>query len=266
MAVYADALRLMFPDLDPVVDDLFLLEGHQIAGLPERAPHRELAVVLRHRPDLVRFFSTRHPPIRAFLAGLVGGAEQSGPTFVEAADALVWEIADLIVYQRAPEMYDDAVQYAWDRTALAELEPLEGKTIVDGGAGTGHVTFAVAVAAASVFAVEPVASLRAYIRDKARRNGHNNVFVIDGLLSSIPLPDGSVDAIVTQRAIGWDLVAELDEIERVVQRGGAALHLMGGPFPADKDAFCHEELLAHGYEEAPYQDGESLLRKYSKQI
>jgi hypothetical protein len=33
---YTDLLREMFPDLDPEVDDLFLLESHQIAALPER--------------------------------------------------------------------------------------------------------------------------------------------------------------------------------------------------------------------------------------
>ena len=43
---YAEALQEMFPDLDPAVDDLFLLEPHQITHLPERAPARELAAVL----------------------------------------------------------------------------------------------------------------------------------------------------------------------------------------------------------------------------
>jgi len=50
------------------------------------------------------------------------------------------------------------------------------------------VTFAVAPIAETVFAVEPGTALRGYIRDKAARSGLENVFVIDGLLSAVPLP------------------------------------------------------------------------------
>jgi hypothetical protein len=62
---YAGILRERFPDLNPEVDDLFLLEAHQIAGLPERAPARELAAVLHTHPRLQRFFVTRHPTVAA---------------------------------------------------------------------------------------------------------------------------------------------------------------------------------------------------------
>jgi hypothetical protein len=64
---YARLLQEMFPDLEPMVDDLFLLEAHQIARLPERAPARELAAVLHAHPGLNRFLTTRHPPIRGFV-------------------------------------------------------------------------------------------------------------------------------------------------------------------------------------------------------
>lgn len=37
---YADHLREMFPDLNPGVDGLFLLEAHQIAGLSIAASSR----------------------------------------------------------------------------------------------------------------------------------------------------------------------------------------------------------------------------------
>jgi SAM-dependent methyltransferase len=264
--MYADALRARFPDLDPVVDDLFLLDAQQIAGLPERAPQEELGVVLRTRPDLVRYLVTRHPPIASFLADLARGPEPSHAEYSAASNELVWEIADLIVYQRAPRMYDEKVGRGWDRAALAEIEPLEGKVVIDAGAGTGHVTFAIAPSGATVFAVEPVATLRSYIRDKARHEGLSNVYVIDGLLASVPLPDGFADALVTQRAIGWDLEAELSEIERVVRPGGSSLHLLGVPYPAEEDALWHRELLAHGYLEGSYEDGVSRSRKYHKTI
>lgn len=264
--MYADALRERFYDLAPVVDDLLLLEPHQVAALPQRAPLRELGAVLCSRPELVRFLVTKHPPIEPFVATLLDRDKPSQEELVAASETLLWEIADMIVYQRAPELYDERVESSWERSALAEIEPLEGKVIVDAGAGTGHVTFAIASACQVVFAVEPVASLRAYIRDKAHRKTLGNVYVIDGTLAAVPLPDGSADALITQRALGWDLDSELAEIERVVKPGGVALHLLGVPCPAAPDAPLHEELLANGYEQASYVDGQSLFRKYSKRI
>ena len=53
--MYADLLRDQFPDLNPEVDDLFLLETHQIADLPERAPARRWqrsCTPIRARPVL----------------------------------------------------------------------------------------------------------------------------------------------------------------------------------------------------------------------
>lgn len=179
----------------------------------------------------------------------------------ECEDRLVWELADLIVYQRAPEMYDATLVNAWSRSALREAEPLENQIVADVGAGTGQVAFAAAPAAKTVFAIEPVTALRAYIRDKAAGLGLDNVFVIDGLLSAMPLPMASVDILLTQRAIGWDLDLELAEIERVVRPGGVALHLTGMASPRDDDAL-HRGLLAGGYSRATYQDGERLYDKY----
>lgn len=264
--MYAEALRKRFPDLNPAVDDLFLLEPHQIADLPERAPREELAIVLLSNPALVRFFVKRQPSMEPFLTELLESGRHSRQDLPDAADHLLWEIADLIIYQRAPAMYDAGSKRLWDRTALVEAEPLEGKTVIDGGAGTGHVTFAVAPAAEIVFAVEPVATLRAFVRDKARDLGLSNVFVVDGFLDAIPLPASSADVLLTHRAIGWNLGSEVVEIERVVRPGGVAMHLAGMPYPAVGDALLHQDLVAGGYEERPYRDGESLNRKYSRQF
>lgn len=264
--VYGNNLRTLFPDLCPVVDDLFLLEPHQIAGLVDRAPRNDLAIVLSANPALVRFFVTRQPSIVPFVSDLLESSRECERDIGDAADRLLWEIADLIVYQRAPAMYDDKVERLWDSAAFAEAEPLATKTVIDGGAGTGFVTFAVAPIAEVVYAVEPVATLREYIRHKARRNGLSNVFVSDGVLNLIPLPADSADVLLTHRAIGWDLASELIEIARVVRPGGVAIHLTGLPYPAGDDAPFHADLVARGYEERPYRDGESLNRKYYKRI
>ncbi len=263
--MYAEALRKRFPKLAPVVDDLFLLEPHQIARLPQRAPRGELAAVLREYPKLVRFLSVRHPPIEPFLSDLLHAAPSLEMDLAECEDRLLWELADLIIYQRAPAMYDSSIVNTWSRAALREAEPLEGKVVADVGAGTGQVTFAVAPIAETVFAVEPVTALRAYMRNKAARRGLDNVFVIDVLLSAVPLPAGTVDVVLTQRAIGWDLASEIAEIERVVRPGGVAFHLTGIPFPMDDDPL-HERLLGSGYEQGSYDDGEALYCKYFREF
>ena len=263
--MYAEALRKRLPKLAPVVDDLFLLEPHQIARLPQRAPRGEFAVVLREYPKLVRFFSVRHPPIEPFLSELLHATPTIEMELVECEDRLLWELADLIVYQRDPAMYDSTTVSTWSRAALREAEPLEDNVVADVGAGAGQVTFAVAPIAETVFAVEPVTALRAYIRDKAARGGLENVFVMDGLLSAVPLPAGTVDVLLTQRTIGWDLASEVAEIERVVRPGGVALHLTGMPFPLNDDPL-HERLLRSGYEQGSYDDGEALYCKYFREF
>lgn len=264
--MYADYLRGLFVELNPVVDDLFLLGAHEISQLPERAPRPELAAVLAAHPRLRRYLANRHPPIEAFLSEVLEEHLSSGGDIARAEDALVWELADLIVYQRAPALYDEKVRRLWTNDALEEAGPLEGKVIVDAGAGTGQVAFAVAPVAATVFAVEPVATLRAYMREKARDEGLTNVFVLDGVLDAMPLPADSVDVLLTRNAIGWALDSELVEIERVVRPGGTALHLAGMPYPAEEGAPHHAGLLAAGYEERPYRDGEAQNRKYFKHM
>ena len=264
---YADLLREMFPDLNPGVDDLFLLEAHQIASLPKRAPAWELAAVLHTHPRLHRFFVARHPQIEGFLASLLAEHGPVGADDLTACEqALVWEIADWIVYQRAPESYDTGAKADWGMSAVTEVVALDGKVVIDIGAGTGRVAFAAAPTARHVFAVEPVATLRQYMREKATRLAIDNVFVLDGFLHAIPLPAGTADVLVTCHAIGWALPEELAEIERVVKPGGIAMHLFETPRAAQPDNPVHQPLIAHGYQPDSYEEGHVHIRKYWKQI
>ncbi len=253
--------------LAPVVDDLFLLEAHQIELLPDRAPQRELAAVLHVHPDLHRFLVVRHPPIDGFLHRVL---RDYGPVadgdLPAVRDTLLWEIADWIVYQREPETYDTAAPVGWDLDAVAQKVALDGKVVIDAGAGTGRVAFAVAPLARHVFAVEPVATLRRFVRDKAATSRIGNLFVLDGLLSAIPLPAGTADVLLTHQAIGWELAPELAEVERVVKEGGTAMHMLGGPGVTRSDNPLHGPLLAHGYRSDIFEKGEVRMFRYWKQI
>lgn len=260
---YARRLQERFPDLAPTVDDLLLLEAHQIAQLPDRAPRRELAVVLHAFPRLVRFFVVRYPPGEAFLSSLMADHEPvTGRELAERADVLLWEIGDWIVYQRLPERYDEQAHFEPGLTAIVDMAPVEGKVVIDAGAGTGQVACAAAPVARHVFAVEPVATLRRYMRDKVRQRGLDNVFVMDGFLHDLPIPPGAADVLLTRQAIGWNLDAELDEVERVLGPDGVALHLLGMPYPAGPEDSYHSVLLARGYEAGSYREGGLLKRRY----
>ena len=264
---YADVLRGMFVDLDPVVDDLFLLEAHQIADLLHRVPAGDLAVVLQNHPRLHRFLVTRCPAVRESFAELLASQPRVAMADVGASEqAVVWEVADWIVYQRAPEAYDTYAGVDWTIAAVTELTSLTDKVVIDAGSGTGRVAFDASPAARYVFAVEPVAALRQFIRSKATRQHLNNLFVLDGFLHAIPLPPASADVLLTCQAIGWALPEELAEIERVVAPGGVAMHLFGTPGAARTDLPLFQTLVKHGYRTRTYQDDNATVHSYHKTI
>lgn len=264
---YADLLRELYPGLAPTVGDLYLLEAHQIADLPVRAPGPELAAVLHAHPDVRGFLVARYPQIEGFLATLMAEHNPAGEGDLATYEqAVVWELADWIVYQRAPELYDSATSVDWDLTAVTEIADLEGKSVIDAGAGTGRVAFGVSPHAHHVYAIEPVATLRRYMREKAIRLRVRNLFVVDGFLSALPFPPASADVLITCQAIGWSLSDELSEIDRVVKPGGFALHLFGASSATEADNPLFDALAARGYQPDTYRDGGVLIRRFWKRI
>ena len=266
---YEAILREMFQGVDLGVEDLYLLERFQIAYLPDRVPQREFAAVLWANASIKRFLITKHPPIAGFIEDVLaryGPAANQGELDAYS-DRLVWEIADQFIYVKRPEVYDERANVGWDFDEVTSSVPLEHKVVIDAGAGTGQVAFAAAQTARLVFAVEPVSSLRQFIREKAARTGVTNLYAIDGFLHAIPLPGGFADVLITSRAIGWQLEDELREIERVVKKDGYAIHLSGYSDDA-KDPPLHTRLISSEwrYVCSRYKDKEGWKRKYWKQI
>ena len=264
---FADRLRGMFPDLNPVVDDLFLLEAHQVAELPDRAPPQELGIVLRAHPRLCRFLVTRSPAVAGRLSELAAREPAYGvDDLVACEQAVAWEIADWIVYQRAPAEYDSYPGIDWSIAAVSDVTTLTDKVVIDAGAGTGRVAFDAAALARHVFAVEPVGTLRQHIRDKAARLRVDNLFVTDGFLHAIPLPAASADVLLTCQAIGWSLPDELAEIERVVAPGGLAMHLFGTTEAEHTDNPLFQALRDEGYQPHTYRADRLTIHSYYKTI
>ena len=266
---YAKQLHKIFPNISLEVEDFFLLESFQIAYLPERLPSQEFAALIHYRPQLKKFFIVKHPPIAGYLNEILD--KYKPPKKQENVEKLVyelvWEIGDLIVYNKYPNVYDKQVSFNWDLDEITSIVPLEGKVVIDAGAGTGRLAFSIAPLAKTVFAVEPVTSLRQFIKEKALSEKSNNIFVIDGFLSLIPLPENTADVLITSQAIGWNLEDELKEIERVVKPGGYAIHLLGYSDIEDMNEL-HDYLtnIPWGYDYSSHKDNTDLKRKYWKII
>ena len=221
-------LRELFPEITLHAEDLLLLESFQIKYLPDRVAAKEFATLLRKYPVVHRFMVNKYPPIAAFLTRLLEENKHAGESHqvMDHCQKALWEIADLILYNKHPELYDRNSQIHWDISEIFSITSLEGKIVADVGAGSGRIAFLVAPHTQAVFAVEPLNSFRSFIKEKAARQDVHNLFVMDGTLDSIALQDDFLDVLITSNAIGWKLDAELKEIERVVKPGGHAIHLL----------------------------------------
>ena len=226
--VYSQMLRELFPDLTLQAEDLLLLESFQIEYLPERVAREEFATLLRENPVVNRYLLNKHPPIASFLNRLLEEhtpVSDSQQIHMQCQEAL-WEIADLIIYNKYPELIDTQSRIHWDMGEITSITSLEDKTVADVGAGSGRMAFQIAPFAQTVFAIEPLQSFRSFMKNKVAKLEVHNLFVMDGTLDCIPLPEGSLDVLITSNAIGWKLREELKEIERVVKPGGTAIHLL----------------------------------------
>jgi len=225
---YAQSLKKRFPGLIIKAEDLLLLEDFQVKYLPDRILEKEFSILLQAYPMVHRFLVLKYPPIEDFINSILPAHKpaENEDILEDSCQDLLWEIADLIVYTKYPEVYDEQSGLIWELSELSSVTSIEGKTILDAGAGTGRLAFMVAPVAGTVYAMEPVGNMRRFIREKAARMNTKNLFVIDGFLDSIPLPDKSLDILMTANAIGWNLEEELKEIERIIKPGGYAIHLL----------------------------------------
>lgn len=225
---YSQKLRSLFPEISIGWEDLLLLESFQIKYLPDRVVKKEFATLLHSYPIVYRFLVSKYPPISSFLKRIL--EENRPPDDIKEVEQLcqeaLWEIGDQIIYNKHPEQFDRNAPIRWDIDEIHEITSLEDKVVADVGAGSGRISFLVGPLVQTVFAVEPLSSFRTYMKVKAAEKGVENLYVIDGTLDSIPLPDHSLDILITSNAIGWNLMEELHEIQRVLKQGGHAIHLM----------------------------------------
>ena len=109
--------------------------------------------------------------------------------------------------------------------AVAWLLPEPVATVVDLGAGTGALTRLLVGHADRVVAVEPDERMRRVLTGEVA-----GVTAVDGRGESLPLADGSADAVLASSSWHWmDPEATLAEVRRVLVPGGVLGVLWSGP-------------------------------------
>ncbi|HEY1388444.1 MAG TPA: class I SAM-dependent methyltransferase [Ktedonobacterales bacterium] len=140
-------------------------------------------------------------------------------------DTLFWEL----VYWKNPDDYERLT--AGEQVHLGALDAahVNDAVVLDAGAGTGRVTLPLARRARTVYAMDAAPPLLQLLERKVADAGLRNVEVMRGVFRRVPLPDDSVDAVVSCSAFG---VREarggergLDELQRVTRPGGRILIL-----------------------------------------
>ena len=132
-----------------------------------------------------------------------------------------------ILYRDYPEVYEE-----WGRITkvpdflevLVARFPLQGKTLVDVGSGTGISTFGLAKHADFVIGIEVEEAMISVAREAAKAHGAGNVRFHLGDAEHLPLEDNSADAAMAITLAGCDTRRAALEMERVVRPGGLVLY------------------------------------------
>jgi SAM-dependent methyltransferase len=143
-------------------------------------------------------------------------------------------------FNRVADAYERG-RPSWPPEVLDLLPIPDEATVLDVGAGTGKLTRVLTARYAKVFALEPLAELRAILEERVPQ-----AEALPGVAEAIPLGDGSVNAVFTGQAFHWfanDVAVA--ELARVLRAGGVLARLWNeaidpNPLPADYRARLDE--------------------------
>ena len=254
-------------------NSFLLLERFQIDRLFENSDgkwRRSMGIALNANPAVRWYLEHRCPARAALIAKIAAEAPaEANPRKIRKAEVFMIECAEDFVTFTTPEVMDVNCKYIrnWDRERLYEMADLRGKTVLDIGSGSGRLAFAAARLAKEVYASEPVETLRAFIREKAAREGVANLRVAEALLPFLPWPDDTFDIVMSGHVVGDDYDAETAELARVCKPGGWLLDCPGDETGRGKRHERDTALLERGWEEMHYiGNGGGDVWRYRRQV
>lgn len=247
---------------------LLLLERVQLSWFPGWLPEAELAVALQGNPVVEWYLRRKCPEIIPWLDKVISNHPLSSSISAEQARQAEMKVMntinDLLVYVVDPSIYDAQPFLGWDSNELRKLADFTGKVVIDVGSGTGRLAFVASETAYVVFAVEPVANLRLYIKQKASARHISNIFPVDGLITEIPFPSGFADITMGGHVFGDYPESEYREMERVTKPGGMLILCPGASL---EETRVHEFLLSQNFAYAEFEaPTEGPKRKYWKVV
>ena len=213
--------------------------------------HTELGIALRAHPAVKWYIAHLLPEHAPLLEQLADDASDVSPEELRRCECTVmaW-IEDFVTYT-TPEVMAKKCPfvYGWDKSRLFEVVDLSSKQVLDIGSGNGRLAFAAAEKAAEVYAVEPVETLRHFLRERCKFENIHNIRVTEGFVEDLPYPDNTFDVVISGHVVGDNYDAEIAEMERVCKPGGIILDIPGDQH---RDSVLKQEMLDHGFEPLPY--------------
>ncbi len=247
---------------------LLLLEPLHVEYIAIREPDSRMGTAIKAHPAVDWYLRQIYPPVKNYLDRCLAMAEPDpSPEELRQAEIDVLDsMHDWLVYVLDPAKYDRLEFLSWDDTSLLGMADFKHKVVIDIGAGTGRLAFAVAAVASTVYALEPVANLRRYLWEKREKLGFDNVFPLDGTITQIPLPDDFADIVMSGHVYGDDPEAEYNEMARVTRNGGMII-LHPGTHAGSEQNATHQYLLEQGFEFDTFEEPvDGTKRKYWKII
>lgn len=232
---------------------ILLLERFQLRYLCECAEdiRGEMGVALRAHPAVKWYIAALLPEHAKRLDEMTRQAGDVSPEELRRCECAVLGWMEDFVTYTTPEVMATHCPfvYGWDKARLYEIADLTGKRVLDVGSGNGRLTFAAAEKAAEVFSVEPVGTLRHFLRESCKARGIRNVRVTEGFVEDLPYPDSTFDVVLSGHVVGDDYDAEIAEMARVCKPGGLILDVPGDQ---RNPAAIKQEMVSRGFEALPY--------------
>ena len=157
------------------------------------------------------------------VSGGGGACCGSAPSSCCSTDPITSNLYDVTEKSQLPEAAVLASLGCGNPTALAELKP--GETVLDLGSGGGIDVLLSAKRVGptgKAFGLDMTDEMLALARENQKKNAVENVEFLKGEIESIPLPDASVDVIISNCVINLsaDKDRVINEAFRVLRPGG----------------------------------------------